>query len=189
MGRSFVIKKYLGNPSDFNKEKYILDNLNSLSNEEFKFRLNFLTPLGEALSHNKDLPAQIEIKSIKINNLLEGKKCQQSINIEFAKEFIFNSNNIEGSKIPPEKVREIIEKGDTKYAERNEVKEVQNSILAFEYLQKSFKFNIVSIKRLYHILTKDLFREGNLETKQSPNACRKHNLGFVLLHSTKQFTS
>jgi Fic family protein len=162
MGENFAIKKHIGNPSVFNKEKYILDNLEILSDEELKFKSNFLIPLKEKLSHNKNLPERIEIKSIKINNLIEGKKCGQLINTEFAEEFIFNSNNIEGSKIPPERVREIIEKGDTKYAERNEVKEVQNSILAFEYLQKSFKFNLNSIKRLYHILTKGLFREGNM---------------------------
>ncbi len=162
MNKVFVIKKHMGNPSMINKEKYILDNLDILTNNEFGFKSGFLIPLQEMLSNNKNLPERIEIKSIKINNLLEGKKCEQPINTEFAKEFIFNSNNIEGSKIPPEKVREIIEKGDTKYAERNEVKEVQNSVLAFEYLQKSFKFNLGSIKRLYHILTKDLFREGGL---------------------------
>ena len=44
----------------------------------------------------------------------------------------------------------------------DEVKEVKNSILAFEYLQKSFKFNLNSIKRLYYILTNDLFRPGNI---------------------------
>ncbi|MDP1729468.1 MAG: Fic family protein, partial [archaeon] len=33
---------------------------------------------------------------------------------------------------------------------------------AFEYLQKSFKFNLVSIKRLYHILTNELFMQGNI---------------------------
>ncbi len=162
MNKVFVIKKHMGNPSMISKEKYILDNLDTLTNEEFRFKSTFLIPLKGILSHNKNLPEGIEIKSIKINNLLEGKKCEQSANTEFAKEFIFNSNNIEGSKIPPERVREIIEKGDTKYAERNEVKEVQNSILAFEYLQKSFKFNLGSIKRLYYILTKNLFREGNL---------------------------
>ena len=71
-----------------------------------------------------------------------------------------NSNNSEGSKIPPQKVREIIDTGDTKYQNKNEVIEVKNSIIAFEYLQKSFKFNLNSVKRLYHILTKNLVLEG-----------------------------
>ena len=163
MNQLFVIKKYIGlDSSTFSKEKHILDNLEVLSEEELKFKSQFLKPVKKMLSYNENLPEKIELKSIKISNLLEGKKCGKDVNTEFAKEFIFNSNNIEGSKIPPERVREIIDTGDTKYKDRNEVKEVKNSILAFEYLQKSFKFNLTSIKRLYHILTKDLFMPGNV---------------------------
>lgn len=163
MGKLLVIKKHIGiDLSMFNKEKYILDNLEELSSEELKFRLKFLEQVQKELSHNEKLPEKIEAQSIQINYLLEGKKCENEVNTEFAKEFIFNSNNIEGSKIPPEKVREIIDTGDTRYNNRNEIKEVKNSILAFEYLQKSFKFNLSSIKRLYHILTKDLFMSGNI---------------------------
>jgi len=163
MGELFVIKKHIGAaPLRINKEKYILDNIEKLSNEELQFRNEFMHKVKKEISYNENLPERIELKSIKINNLIEGKKCKQAVNTEFAKEFIFNSNNIEGSKIPPERVREIIDTGDAKYANRNEVKEVKNSILAFDYLQKSFKFNLNSIKRLYHILTKDLFMEGNV---------------------------
>jgi len=163
MNKLQVIKKSIGvGPLVINKEKYILDHLEELSNEEFKFRAGFLEGIKEKISHNQNLPEKIELKSIKINNLIEGKKCEQSVDTEFAKEFIFNSNNIEGSKIPPEKVREIIETGDAKYENKNEVKEVKNSILAFKYLKEQFKFNIISVKRLYHILTKDLLDEGNV---------------------------
>jgi Fic family protein len=163
MSKVFVIKKHIGaEPLIVNKEKYLLDHIEELSNEEFNFRNNFLKQVKQEISHNENLPDKIELKSIKIGNLIEGKKCNQLVNTEFAKDFIFNSNNIEGSKIPPEKVREIIDTGDTKYNNRNEVKEVKNSVLAFEYLQKSFKFNLLSIKRLYHILTKDLFMQGNI---------------------------
>jgi len=161
MGKVFVIKSNIGVATP-NKEKYILDNIKKLSGEELNFRSKFLESVKDKISHNKNLPEEVELKSIKIANLVEGKKCEQAVNIEFAKEFIFNSNNIEGSKIPAERVREIIDTGDTKYSNRNEVKEVKNSILAFEYLQKSFKFNLNSIKRLYHILTKDLVMEGNV---------------------------
>ena len=163
MGELSVIKKHIGTgPLIISKEKYILDHMKELSNEELKFRIKFLEKVKEEISHNDNLPEKIELKSIKIENLVEGKKCEDTINTEFAKEFIFNSNNIEGSKIPPERVREIIDTGDTKYDDRNEVREVKNSILAFEYLQKSFKFNLNSIKRLYHILTKDLFMMGKI---------------------------
>lgn len=161
MNKTFTIKKNTG--KNITKEKYILDNLEDLTNKELEFKLIFLDKIKEDLSYNKELSQKIERKSILINNLLEAKNIKKIIDLEFAKEFIFNSNNIEGSKIPPETVREIIEKGDTKYFQKNEIKEVKNSILAFEYIQKSFKFNVNSIKRLYHILTKDLYREGNQE--------------------------
>lgn len=157
IGITFVIKKHIGKDSPMiSKEKYLLDNIETLSFEELNFRKKFLKGANSRLSYNINLPQRIELKSITINNLNEGKKCKQLLDIEFAKEFIFNSNNIEGSKIPPEKVREIIDKGYSTYQDKNEVKEVKNSILAFEFLQKSFKFNISSIKRLYYVLTKDL---------------------------------
>ena len=163
MGKYFLIKRHIGKGSSMvNKEKYLLDNIDSISIEELKFRDKFLTHITNVISHNKELPKRIELKSIKIDNLTEGKRCKELVNTEFAKEFIFNSNNMEGSKIPPEKVREIIDTGDTKYYDRNEVKEVKNSIIAFDYLQNSFKFNLTSIRKLYHILTKDLFIEGKL---------------------------
>ncbi|MEK6889514.1 MAG: Fic family protein [Nanoarchaeota archaeon] len=162
MNKFLVIKESMGIESPtMNKEKYLLDNLDKISNKELLFRKTFLNQIKDKISHNENLPEKIEIKAININNLIEGKKASDIIENEFAKEFIFNSNNIEGSKIPPERVREIIDTGDSKYKDRNEVKEVKNSIIAYKYLKKSFKFNLQSIKRLYYILTKDLVREGN----------------------------
>ncbi|KHO54937.1 MAG: filamentation induced by cAMP protein Fic [archaeon GW2011_AR19] len=163
MGKSLIIKKYLGSGSlEISKEKYILDHLDELSNEEYLFRCQFLDKIKNKLSYSQLLPGQTELKTIKIKNYSEGKRCEKLIDAEFAAEFIFNSNNIEGSKIPPNKVREIIEKGNTQYENKNEVKEVKNSIIAYEYLKKRFKFNISSIKRLYHLLTKDLVMENKL---------------------------
>jgi len=163
MNKRFTIKKYVGiENSLFNKNKYILDNLIELTNEEYLFKSSFLHLVNSKIYAISKLSEVVEIKSIKINNLIEAKNCENSIDPEFAKEFIFNSNNIEGSKIPPEQVREIISKGDTNYKNRNEIIEVQNSILAFEYIKKEFKFNISSIKKVYSILTTNLYREGNI---------------------------
>jgi len=157
MGNLRIIKKNMGAYSPtINKEKFLLDNLNLITKEEFEFRRKYLKQVSSKISHNEKLPEKIELISIKLNNIIEAKNCQEIIDIEFAKEFIFNSNNIEGSKIPPQAVREIIDKGDTKYFDKNEVREVKNSIEAFNYLKKQFKFNIPSIKKLYLILTKNL---------------------------------
>lgn len=163
MGRQFVIKEHLGKDiTNITKEKYLLDNLKEISEKEFEFRNTFLSRIKEDISYNPSLAEEIEKKTIKIANLVEGKRCSESLNTEFATEFIFNSNNIEGSKIPPAKVREIIETGNTTYKDKNEIKEVENSIIAFRYLDKFFKFNIDSVKRLYHLLTKDLYMENKL---------------------------
>jgi Fic family protein len=162
LGKNKVIKKYVGSENPlFSKNKFILDNLNKLIDEEFVFKSQFLHLIDKNSYPTSELSKKIELKSIKINNLIDGKNCENEIEQEFAKEFIFNSNNIEGSKIPPEKVREIISKGTTKYENNNEIVEVQNSILAYQYIKKSFKFNISSIKRVYYILTNKLYRDGN----------------------------
>ena len=102
MGETYVIKKYVGVESaSISKEKYILDNIDEISEKEASFRKKFLENVEESLSYDKNLPKKIEIKSIRINNLEEGKQCGQSLHTEFAKEFIFNSNNLEGLISPP----------------------------------------------------------------------------------------
>jgi Fic family protein len=161
MGKKLIIKKYLGKGiSNIAKEKFLLDNLEEISGKEFEFRNTSLNKIKEEISYNISLPEEVERKTINIDNLTEGKKCSELLNSEFATEFIFNSNNIEGSKIPPDKVRQIIETGDTAYKDKNEVKEVENSIIAFRYLKNSFKFNINSVKRLYRLLTNNLYMEN-----------------------------
>jgi Fic family protein len=157
MGDLLVIKKSMGlETSQTDKDKFLLDNIEPISQEEFAFRKKYLEKINNLVSHNEKLPREIELISITLDNLIDAKKCQEKVDIEFAKEFIFNSNNIEGSKIPPKAVREIIDRGDTKYSDKNEVKEVKNSIQAFEYLKKDFKFNLSSIKKLYKVLTNEL---------------------------------
>lgn len=161
MGDNFLIKKHIGKKlPTISKEKYMLDNIECLTETEFSFRKKFICDIMEQISYGGDLPLNIEKKAIKINNLLEAKACYEIIYSEFAKEFIFNSNNIEGSKIPREKVIEIINRGDTKYKNRNEVKEVLNSVRALDYIRNGFKFNLTSVKRLYYILTDGLTMEN-----------------------------
>jgi len=159
MGRNFRIKEHIGkNISTVTVKDYLKKNFNDISRKEFDIRKTFLDRLD--IVYNKHLLAYIELKSIEINNLFEMKDIKDVILVEFAKEFIFNSNNIEGSKIPAKEVKKIIETGNSRYKNRNEIKEVYNSIEALKYLQTGFKFNISSIKRLYYIVTKDLTMSG-----------------------------
>lgn len=155
MGKSFRIRKHIGkNILTLNEKEYLKKNFNSLTRRELDIRKKLLKKLD--LVYSDTLLSDVELKLIQINNLLEIKDINEQIFIEFVKEFIFNSNNIGGSKITAEEVQKIIEKGDSKYENRNEVREVYNSINAFEYLLNGFKFNIPSIKRLYYILTNNL---------------------------------
>jgi Fic family protein len=163
MNKLKTLQGYIGNKdSRITKEKYIVDNLDRLSCEEFSFRKEFLKTVKKSLSHNLKLPGRVEMKAIKINNLKEASKFVKEIDIEFIIKFVFNSNSIEGSRIPQEIVRKAVEVGSVSYRNKNEVKEVFNSIIAYNYLINNFKFNLNSIRRLYHILTEDLHREGNI---------------------------
>jgi Fic family protein len=155
MGKNFRIKEHIGkNISTVTVKDYLRKNFKSISGKEFELRIMFLDRLD--LVYNRNLLDYIELISIEINNLFDMKDIRDVILVEFAKEFIFNSNNIEGSKIPAKEVKKIIETGNSRYKNRNEIKEVYNSIEAMKYLRTGFKFNIPSIKRLYYILTKDL---------------------------------
>jgi Fic family protein len=173
MGKQFVYKKHLGKDTAIiTKEKYLLENLDEIIEKELEFKLNFLKSINGKISHNENLPKKIEEKAIKINNLKEIKKYPESVETDFAIKFIFNSNNIEGSKIPEETVKKIIETGNLDYKNKNEAREALNSIDAFEYL-KDFNFNFESIKRLYYILTNKLIMEtGN----PYPKGFKKINL-------------
>lgn len=77
-------------------------------------------------------------------------------------EFIYHSNNIEGSKIPKNEIANIIQGKKLTYKVKNEIKEVENSIKARTFLQDNFLRNIANIKKLYHILTKDLLQETGI---------------------------
>ena len=159
MGKSYRISEYIGkNVRTLNKKDYLRRNLDRLSKKEYDLRKPILEELD--ITYSDSLLHDVELLSIKIDNLLEAKENKEAIMIDFAKEFIFNSNNIEGSRIPAEEVKKIIETGNSKYQNANEVREVYNSIDAMEYIQNGFKFNIPSIKRLYYILTKKLLMQN-----------------------------
>ncbi|MFA5101526.1 MAG: Fic family protein [Candidatus Thermoplasmatota archaeon] len=159
MGKNFRIKEHIGkNISTVNAKDYLKKNFNNITEKEFKIRKKFLDRLD--IVYNKHLLEYMELKSIEISNFFEIKDIRDVVLVEFAKEFIFNSNNIEGSKIPAKEVKRIIETGNSRYKNTNEVKEVYNSIEALKYLKSGFKFNISSIKRLYYILTENLTMSG-----------------------------
>ncbi|MFK7780323.1 MAG: Fic family protein [Candidatus Gracilibacteria bacterium] len=129
----------------------------------------------EAEIYNKETLKDVVFKSklldnyIKVLNLLDDKGSNLYHNgyvyenwfkDNFPIEFIFNSNNIEGSKIPEEEVKKIIENKKYIYKIKNEIKEVENSIKVWDFINKKFIFNEANIKKVYHILTKDLLQSN-----------------------------
>ncbi|MDO8625472.1 MAG: Fic family protein, partial [Candidatus Diapherotrites archaeon] len=122
------------------------------------------------MAHNPELIEKVETKAILLNNLIETQNAQKRARAEFAKEFIYNSNNIEGSRIPKEILVELFEKGSTPYKNKNEVLEVKNSIKTFDYLEKHFSFTMKGIKRLYYLLTNGMNMENG---NPYPNGFKK----------------
>jgi Fic family protein len=158
-GHNFRLHEHIGkNISSLDKRDYLRKNLDALSRKEFDMRKPLLEGLNS--THSKKVLFDIEMMSIRIGNLLEIKENQNAVLIEFAKEFIFNSNRIEGSRIPASEVKKIIETGSSRHGVANEVREVYNSIDAMSYIQKGFKFNLASVKRLYYILTDGLVMQN-----------------------------
>lgn len=161
MGRTLRVSEHIGkNVPTINLQEYMMRNLDRISDKEFALRRPLLN--GPDMTYSDQLLHDVELLAIKLDNLLEAKDNTGPVLVEFAKEFIFNSNNIEGSRIPAEEVKRIIETGDSRYANANEVKEVFNSIDAMEYIRSGFKFNIPSIKRLYYVLTRDLLMQNGM---------------------------
>ncbi len=128
--------------------------------------------------YNNDLLEDVVFRSKLLSNNVEILSCIQENNIMgdieivwtwlhiqawleygFPKKFIYNSNNIEGSRIPEEEVERIIENKKYRYKVKNEILEVENSIKSWSFIKNGFLFNELNIKKLYHILTKNLLQE------------------------------
>jgi hypothetical protein len=93
---------------------------------------------------------------------LKGNEIKSWLATDFPIDFIYNSNTIEGSKIPKSEIEKILQQKKYSYKVKNEIQEVKNSIKAWKFLQQDFLWNIANIKKLYHILTKELLQETSL---------------------------
>jgi Fic family protein len=162
MQMPLVIKKHIGkNTGNLTKEEFLLKHIEEITQIELDFRKKFLAGIKRKISHSETFPEKVEKKSILLDNYVEAKDIKEKVNNEFIKKFIFNSNHIEGSKIPESEVYKIIETEISKHKNTNEIREVKNSVKANEYvLSKKFRFNLASIKQLYHTLTKELIMDN-----------------------------
>ena len=151
-GKQVKISNYLGKTPLVSKEGYMQKNLEKITEQEFKIKKMFFPKelaFGELLE-------KTEKKAIYLNNLMEAKQNHLIVEKEIVKEFVYNSNNIEGSKLPKKELEKIFENKKSSYANRNEILEAENSIKAFKYLKEKFYFSLPQIKKLYKILTEGL---------------------------------
>jgi Fic family protein len=155
MGKQYKINKYIGKKPLVTKERYLEDNLEGITKQEFELKKPFFPK--QLLYHNK-LLKKVEYDAIRLNNLVEAKQANW-IEAEVIKEFVYNSNNIEGSKLPKHELEKVFENKKSSYANKNEILEAKNSIKAYNYLKNDFSFSMRSIKKLYYVLTKDLVME------------------------------
>lgn len=143
----FLFESY----KNFQKELYNIDLLNDILYTS-KLLYNYIETLD--LDKNIELSDEINKKWIKWREWLKNN---------FPKKFIYNSNNIEWSKIPEKEVEKIIENKKYNYKIKNEIQEVENSIESWKFLSNKFIFNEANIKKLYHILTRNLLQENWLK--------------------------
>ncbi len=163
MGKTYSINHYIGKKPFVSKDAYLLDNLDKITNREFELKSKHFP---QDLVYNNELINQVEYLSIKLNNLIESKKQKEFVEVKLLKEFVFNSNNIEGSRLPRAEIEKIFDDKKLDYNNKNEILEVKNSINAYKYLNNDFSFSIRGIKKLYKILTCGLVMEtGDLYPK------------------------
>ena len=155
------------------------ENILELTRKESIFIYNSQVYLNFVIeTYNQELLKEVVFQSKLLNNKSEviyciaenDIKCEMEViwwgliqawlGYGFPEKFIYNSNNIEGSRIPEEEVKKIIEHKKYKYKVKNEIREVENSIASWEFLNEKFIFNEANIKKLYHVLTKDLLQEN-----------------------------
>lgn len=75
-----------------------------------------------------------------------GSMATSAMETAFSVDFIYNSNKIEGSKIPRENVEKQVKKGSGKNDE------IGNTLKAIYYVNNKFRFNTNQIKKLHSVL-------------------------------------
>ncbi len=146
-GRSVVKNKSLGrvdSPLELRAE-LLLDFEKYLIEEESKERLKYWLP---RVNHEKGF--KYDIGSLeKLRAALNRKKeylgmlGQSGLEAAFKTDFIYNSNKLEGSKVPRSTIEETVKRGGKKNIE------VKNSIDALTYVRKIK--TLITIKNIVHL--------------------------------------
>ena len=72
-----------------------------------------------------------------------------AMNTAFMVDFIYNSNRLEGSKVPRSEIENVVKKKKVKM-----IAEVENTITALNYVENDYTFNIKRTVDLHHALMK-----------------------------------
>ncbi len=149
-GKSIPKRKSLGNiqvPTDISKKK--ADFAEVLIKEEAHLRVKH----WEKKLHNDKFHKYVPLEKIEElrARLYRGKESlgetgKSAMETAFLVDFIYNSNKIEGSKVPRESVEKIVQSG----AKKNE--EVNNTIQALHFVNSHFKVSLKNILKLHRIL-------------------------------------
>lgn len=127
---------------------------------------------GEYTSQNLEVYSVRKIELAKIAWKYHMAQCsesqQQRVYANFAVDFIYESNAIEGSKLAQTEVEAILR---NKYIKKSipakEIIEVQNSIKCFDLLlEKTFKLNQKNLKNLHMLLVDDLNIQTGFKTQK-----------------------
>ena len=153
-------RRYIGKElhKAYYKEEFLLS-LDLFTQKELKY-INKDYNVSD-LTYSDKLIDTIFMNNIKVSNLKEfDSNIKLQIDKEFPILFIYNSNSIEGSRMPYKEVEKIVLGKKSDYDEYNEIVEAKNSIKCWEFMHTSFTFTMKSIIKLHSILTQELLSEG-----------------------------
>ena len=156
-GKNKKLQVYLGKNIPNKLDKYYL----SLAEKEKGLMKEYLSILfnknkvfnHEQISKIEDLRIDLKYKTLMLTDFKKERLWTR-----YAVQFIFESNAIEGSKLSPKEVNSIVNKKYVKKSiERREIREVRNSIIAFNLIRKNnFVLNQHQIINLHKILVSGL---------------------------------
>ncbi len=128
--------------------------------EIYQYRPEYLSFASEL--YDETVLQKVLYLTLLTQNLIASDLCTD-LYAQFPDYFIYHSNKTEGSRIPLAELQKILAQKATKHPVRNEILEVQNSILVWQFMQKDFNFTLAGVKQAYHLLTRDLLQENGVK--------------------------
>ena len=179
-GKNKKIQVYLGKniPNDLTAHYHKLAN-----REQALTKNNLVTLFAFEKIFNREQIGKIEGLRIELKyKLLQLSDFKRErLWARYAVQFIFESNAIEGSKLSPAEVNAIVQKKYIKKTvERREIREVKNSIEAFDLIRRGvFKLNQRQIINLHKLLTSGLnitagYKKTNVIVNNKPTTPAGH---------------